>query len=48
MKNWVLGMATAVLLANSPCMGDELKVLSAGAMQRGLVGCLHGASPSAP
>jgi molybdate transport system substrate-binding protein len=37
MKNWVLGMATAVLLANSPCMGDELKVLSAGAMQRGLV-----------
>jgi molybdate transport system substrate-binding protein len=37
MKNWVLGMATAVLLANSPCLADELKVLSAGAMQRGLV-----------
>ena len=37
MKARVLGIAAAVLLANGQCMADELKVLSAGAMQRGLV-----------
>jgi molybdate transport system substrate-binding protein len=37
MKSQVLGIAAALLLANSQCMADELKVLSAGAMQRGLV-----------
>jgi molybdate transport system substrate-binding protein len=37
MKMRLLGMAAVVLLANSACMADELKVLSAGAMQRGLV-----------
>jgi molybdate transport system substrate-binding protein len=30
-------MAAALLLATGPCMAAELKVLSAGAMQRGLV-----------
>ena len=37
MKTRILGIAAALLLANSPCMADELKVLSAGAMQRGLI-----------
>src|ERR1700681_2784680 len=37
MKTQFLGVAAALLLANSPCVAEELKVLSAGAMQRGLV-----------
>jgi molybdate transport system substrate-binding protein len=37
MKMRFLGIAAALLLGSSPCMADELKVLSAGAMQRGLV-----------
>src|SRR5258707_11771256 len=37
MKTQVLGIAAVLLLANSQCMADDLKVLSAGAMQRGLV-----------
>jgi molybdate transport system substrate-binding protein len=37
MKAQFLGIAAALLLASGPCMADELKVLSAGAMQRGLV-----------
>jgi ABC-type molybdate transport system substrate-binding protein len=37
MKTRFLAIAAALLLANSQCMADELKVLSAGAMQRGLV-----------
>jgi molybdate transport system substrate-binding protein len=37
MKAQFFGIAAALLLASSPCMADELKVLSAGAMQRGLV-----------
>jgi molybdate transport system substrate-binding protein len=32
-----LGLAAVLLLAASPCVADELKVLSAGAMRRGLV-----------
>jgi len=37
MKAQFLGVAAALLWASSPCLADELKVLSAGAMQRGLV-----------
>jgi molybdate transport system substrate-binding protein len=37
MKTLFLGFAAAVLLAGGQCMADELKVLSAGAMQRGLI-----------
>jgi molybdate transport system substrate-binding protein len=37
MKARVLGIAAIVLLGIGQCMADELKVLSAGAMQRGLV-----------
>jgi molybdate transport system substrate-binding protein len=37
MKALFLGFAAAVLLAGGQCMADELKVLSAGAMQRGLI-----------
>jgi molybdate transport system substrate-binding protein len=37
MKTRFLGMAAALLLASGQCMADELRVLSAGAMQRGLV-----------
>jgi molybdate transport system substrate-binding protein len=37
MKMQVLGIAAALLLATSQCMADDLKVLSAGAMQRGLI-----------
>ncbi len=38
MQTRILGVAAALLLlAMSQCMADELKVLSAGAMQRGLV-----------
>jgi molybdate transport system substrate-binding protein len=40
MKPWYLGLAAALLMATSPmsqCMADDLKVLSAGAMQRGLI-----------
>jgi molybdate transport system substrate-binding protein len=37
MKLQVLGVAAALLLGVGQCMADELKVLSAGAMQRGLV-----------
>jgi molybdate transport system substrate-binding protein len=33
----ILGIAAALLWAIGPCMADEVKVLSAGAMQRGLV-----------
>lgn len=36
MKTRILGIAAVLLLAG-PCMADELKVLSAGAMQRGLI-----------
>jgi molybdate transport system substrate-binding protein len=37
MKTRVLGIAAVLLLGMSQCMADEIKVLSAGAMQRGLV-----------
>jgi molybdate transport system substrate-binding protein len=37
MEKLVFGVAAAVLLVSGACMADELKVLSAGAMQRGLV-----------
>jgi molybdate transport system substrate-binding protein len=37
MKTRILGLAAALILASSPGMADDLKVLSAGAMQRGLV-----------
>src|SRR5882672_12713659 len=37
MKLQVLGVAAALLLGVGQCMADELKVLSAGAMQRGLI-----------
>jgi molybdate transport system substrate-binding protein len=37
MKTKFLVVAAALLLAGGQCMADELKVLSAGAMQRGLV-----------
>jgi molybdate transport system substrate-binding protein len=37
MKMQALGIAAALLLATGPCTADELKVLSAGAMQRGLI-----------
>ena len=37
MKQSVVGVAAIVLLMNGACMADELKVLSAGAMQRGLI-----------
>jgi len=37
MKPRILGLAAALILASSPGMADDLKVLSAGAMQRGLV-----------
>jgi molybdate transport system substrate-binding protein len=37
MKMRILGVAAALLLGMGPCMADDLKVLSAGAMQRGLV-----------
>jgi molybdate transport system substrate-binding protein len=37
MKTRFLGVAAVLLLAMSQCMADDLKVLSAGAMQRGLV-----------
>jgi molybdate transport system substrate-binding protein len=37
MKMRVLGIAAALLLGMGQCMAEELKVLSAGAMQRGLV-----------
>src|ERR1700731_3156783 len=37
MKALFLGFAAAVLLAGGQCMADELKVLIAGAMQRGLI-----------
>jgi len=37
MKTKVLGIAAVLLLGMGQCMADELKVLSAGAMQRGLV-----------
>jgi len=33
----LLGLATALMVATGPCTADELKVLSAGAMQRGLI-----------
>jgi molybdate transport system substrate-binding protein len=37
MKAKLLGIAAVLLLGMGQCMADELKVLSAGAMQRGLV-----------
>src|SRR6202045_2176639 len=37
MKARVLGVAAVVLLGMGQCMADEVKVLSAGAMQRGLI-----------
>lgn len=37
MKTRFLGVAAVLLLTMGQCMADELKVLSAGAMQRGLV-----------
>src|SRR5258708_17883398 len=37
MKTRILGLAAALILASSPGMADDLKVLSAGAMQRGLI-----------
>src|ERR1700736_3713626 len=37
MKTTILGIAAVLLLGTGQCMADELKVLSAGAMQRGLV-----------
>jgi molybdate transport system substrate-binding protein len=37
MKTLFVGFAAALLLAGGQCMADELKVLSAGAMQRGLI-----------
>jgi molybdate transport system substrate-binding protein len=37
MKMRALGIAAVLLLGMGHCMADELKVLSAGAMQRGLV-----------
>jgi molybdate transport system substrate-binding protein len=37
MKTRFLGVAAIVLLGMGHCMADDLKVLSAGAMQRGLV-----------
>src|SRR5450432_4846147 len=37
MKVRILGVAAVLLLGIGQCMADELKVLSAGAMQRGLV-----------
>lgn len=37
MKTRFLGIAAAVLLTSGQCMADDLKVLSAGAMQRGLI-----------
>jgi molybdate transport system substrate-binding protein len=37
MKTKVLGIAAVLLLGMGQCMADEFKVLSAGAMQRGLV-----------
>jgi molybdate transport system substrate-binding protein len=37
MRTRFLGMAALLLLGTGPCMADELNVLSAGAMQRGLV-----------
>ncbi|HEY6257645.1 MAG TPA: substrate-binding domain-containing protein [Xanthobacteraceae bacterium] len=37
MKTRFLGIAAAVLLTSGQCMADDLRVLSAGAMQRGLI-----------
>src|SRR5450755_535297 len=37
MKTRVLGIAAVLLLGIGQCMADELKLLSAGSMQRGLV-----------
>jgi molybdate transport system substrate-binding protein len=37
MKTTILGIAAVLLLGAGQCMAEELKVLSAGAMQRGLV-----------
>jgi molybdate transport system substrate-binding protein len=37
MKTRILGVGAVLLLTLSQCMADELKLLSAGAMQRGLV-----------
>jgi hypothetical protein len=37
MRTGILGVAVVLLLGMGQCMADELKVLSAGAMQRGLI-----------
>lgn len=37
MRTRILGVAAVLLLGMGQCMADELKVLSAGAMQRGLI-----------
>ena len=37
MKTLLLGVAAALLLGMGQSMADEIKVLSAGAMQRGLI-----------